>query len=209
MLLHMADAKPSRKGFILAGGRSSRMGSDKAFLEFGGQTLLDRALGVVGTACGNVTIVGDPVKFAKYETTKFGRTVADIFPGCGPLGGIHAALAQSSAELSLMLAVDMPFVSSELLEFLFTAAGNAQDAVVTVPRTSHGLQPLCAVYRRDFFAVAEQQLRAGKYKIDAAFANLSMRLIEADELQAAGFPEQCFFNLNTPEDRMAAEGPSF
>jgi molybdopterin-guanine dinucleotide biosynthesis protein A len=80
---------------------------------------------------------------------------------------------------------------------------------VTVPRTSHGLQPLCAVYRRDFFAVAEQQLRAGKYKIDAAFANLSMRLIEADELQAAGFPEQCFFNLNTPEDRMAAEGPSF
>jgi molybdopterin-guanine dinucleotide biosynthesis protein A len=178
------------------------MGSDKAFLEFGGQTLLDRALGVVGTTCGEVTIVGDPGKFAKYETTKFGRAVSDIFPGCGPLGGIHAALAQSSAELNLMLAVDMPFVSSELLEFLFKAAGNAQDAVVTVPRTRHGLQPICAVYRRDFFAVAEQQLRAGNYRIDAAFANLSTRLIEADELGAAGFSERNFFNVNTPQDQL-------
>ena len=203
MLFHMAT-ELSRMGFLLAGGKSSRMGAntDKAFLDFGGQTLLDRARGVMGAVCGRVAIVGDPAKFAKY-----GSIVADIFPGCGPLGGIHAALVYSSAELNLMLAVDMPFVSCELLTFLFAAAeDNASHAMVTIPRTSRGLQPLCAIYRRDFSAVAEQALRAGKYKIDAAFPGVAVRVIDEAELAAAGFSERSFFNVNTPQDRLKAEG---
>jgi molybdopterin-guanine dinucleotide biosynthesis protein A len=196
----------SRMGFLLAGGKSSRMGPtvDKAFLDFRGQTLLDRALGVMGAVCGRVTIVGDPAKFAKA-----GSVIADIFPGCGPLGGVHAALVHSLAELNLMLAVDMPFVSSELLAFLFDVAAaedNAGHAVVTIPRTSRGLQPLCAIYRREFSAVAEQALRAGKNKIDAAFSSVRVHVIGERELAAAGFSEQSFFNVNTPEDRLAAEG---
>ena len=205
MLFPMAT-ELSRMGFVLAGGKSSRMGPtvDKAFLDFRGQTLLDRALGVMGAVCGRVTIVGDPAKFAKA-----GSVIADIFPGCGPLGGVHAALVHSLAELNLMLAVDMPFISRELLAFLFdVAAGedNAGHAVVTIPRTSRGLQPLCAIYRREFSAVAEQALRAAKYKIDAVFASVSTSVIEESELAAAGFSEQSFFNVNTPEDRLAAEG---
>jgi molybdopterin-guanine dinucleotide biosynthesis protein A len=199
-------AELSRMGFLLAGGKSSRMGPtvDKAFLDFRGQTLLDRALGVMGAACGRVAIVGDPAKFAKA-----GSVIADIFPGCGPLGGVHAALVHSLAELNLMLAVDMPFISRELLAFLFdVAAGedNAGHAVVTIPRTSRGLQPLCAIYRREFSAVAEQALRAGKNKIDAAFSSVRVHVIGERELAAAGFSEQSFFNVNTPEDRLAAEG---
>jgi len=204
-------------GFVLAGGKSSRMGAgtdrDKVFLEFGGQTLLDRALAVMGTACDRVAIVGDPAKFTKHGSStqgssKYESVVADIFPGCGPLAGIHAALVHSSAELNLMLAVDMPFVSTELLAFLFAAA-EEDDAIATVPRTGKGLQPLCAVYRRDFSTVAEQALRAGKYKIDAAFSNVSVRVIEEGELAAAGFSEQSFFNVNTPQDRLTAEGRAF
>jgi len=192
-------------GFLLAGGKSSRMGSDKAFLDFGGQTLLDRALAVMDSVCGRVVIVGDPARFAKYESPKCESVVADIFPGCGPLGGIHAALVHSSAQLNLMLAVDMPFVSRELLAFLFAAAENT-DATITVPRTTQGLQPLCAVYRRNFGTIAEQALRAGKYKIDAAFVDVTLRVIEESELAAAGFSERSFFNVNTPQDRVAAEG---
>src|SRR5271167_3658695 len=111
MLSHMSSAAQSRAGFILAGGKSSRMGSntDKTFLDFHGQTLLDRALAVMAAVCDRVTIVGDPAKFAGYQSTKFVPVVADIFPGCGPLAGIHSALAHSSAALNLMLAVDMPF----------------------------------------------------------------------------------------------------
>ena len=198
-------------GFVLAVGKSSRMGAgtnkdkDKAFLEFGGQTLLDRALAVMGTVCNRVAIVGDPAKFTKYGSSTDVSVVADIFPGCGPLAGIHAALLHSSAELNLLLAVDMPFVSGELLAFLFAAAEES-DAIVTVPRSGQGLQPLCAVYRRNFSSVAEQALRAGKYKIDAAFSSLPVRVIEEGELAAAGFSERSFFNVNTPQDRLAAEG---
>ena len=220
MLFHMAPKTLSRMGFLLTGGKSSRMGADKAFLDFGGQTLLHRALTVMGPVCGKVSIVGDPARFAesgstkydaaKYDAAKYGSVVADIFPGCGPLAGIHAALVHSKAELNLMLAVDMPFVSPELLAFLFATAEDADNhAIVTVPRTSKGLQPLCAVYRRDFSVAAEQALRAGKYKIDAAFSSVSIRVIAEDELAAAGFSEQSFFNLNTPQDRLAAEGRDF
>ena len=176
------------------------MGTNKAFLDFSGQTLLDRALGALRAACGDVTIVGDRATFADYAPV-----VSDVFPGCGPLGGIHSALANSSAELNLMLAVDMPFVSGDLLKFLLRAAEES-DAVVTVPKTSRGLQPLCAVYRVAFLSNAEQALKAGKYKIDSAFSGLRLRVVEETELAAAGFSENCFFNVNTPEDRQAAMG---
>jgi molybdopterin-guanine dinucleotide biosynthesis protein A len=188
------------------------MGVDKVFLEFGGQTLLERALNVMAAACDSVTIVGDPGKFAEYKAAKrdapkYESIVADVFPGCGPLAGIHAALAHSSADLNLMLAVDMPFVSTELLAFLFNAAEN-NDATITVPCTSEGLQPLCAVYRHEFLTVAETALRAGKYKVDAAFSAVPTYVIDAPDLTAAGFSEQNFFNLNTPQDRLAVESRS-
>jgi len=213
----MARSELSRMGFVMAGGKSSRMGAgvDKAFLDFGGQTLLDRALAVMGAVCGRVAIVGDPAKFAECGpaqsgSAKYESVVADIFSGCGPLAGIHAALVHSPAELNLMLAVDMPFVSKALIEFLFATAGDQDNhAIITVPRTRHAFQPLCAVYRRDFAATAEQALRAGKYKIDAVFSGVAIRVIEEVELAAAGFTERSFFNVNTPQDRMVAEGGEF
>jgi len=192
-------AELSRAGFLLTGGRSSRMGTNKAFLGFGAQTLLHRALSSLKSVCDDVLIVGDPVVFSD-----FGPVIQDLFPGCGPLGGIHAALQHSSADLNLMLAVDMPFVSPELLRFLLSAAA-ATNATVTVPRTGKGFQPLCAVYRREFVEAAEANLRTGKYKIDASFSSLPLRIVEESELAAAGFSEKNFFNINTPEDRTAAD----
>jgi len=215
MLLRMSDSEPSRAGFLLAGGMGTRMGTDKAFLIFDGQTLLDRALIVMQTVCDRVTIVGDPAKFAKYEA---GSVIADIFPGCGPLAGIHSSLVHSAAEFNLMLAVDMPFVTAELLSFLLAAAEkNAAVVTVprvapssaTVPRVNDGLQPLCAVYRRDFAAAAERALRAGNYKIDALFSSVSTHVIGAAELAAAGFFARNFFNVNTPQDRVAGERDRF
>lgn len=192
----------SRAGFVLTGGKSSRMGKDKAFLDFGGCTLLERALALLREVCPTVVIVGDPDAFAKY-----GTVIPDIFSGCGPLSGIHAALDHSSADLNLVLAVDMPFVTSQLLTHIVEAAEESP-AIVTVPRSASGFQPLCAVYRRPFAAVAERALRAGKYKIDAAFAGLDVRVMEEAELTAAGFSEQSFMNLNSPDDlRAARTGP--
>ena len=178
------------------------MGSNKALVDFRGETLMARALASLQQACGNPTIVGDPPTFAS-----FGPVIPDIFPGCGPLAGIHSALVHSSADLNLMLAVDMPFVSEKLLRFLLREA-ELSDAIVTVPRTTAGLQPLCAVYRRQFASTAELALKAGAYKINAAFAGVPLRVIEEPELLAAGFSEKNFFNVNTPQDRRTAEGLS-
>ena len=170
------------------------MGSDKALLEFHGQTILERAVAVMRGASLDFAIVGDPAKYAGY-----GTAIADIFPGCGPLAGIQTALKHSTSELNFVLAVDMPFVSSDLIEVLLSVARNCE-ATVIVPRTSRGFQPLCAVYRRPFAVLSERALQGGKYKIDALFATTSVRIVEESELSAAGFHESDFWNVNTPED---------
>jgi molybdopterin-guanine dinucleotide biosynthesis protein A len=184
--------------FILAGGKSTRMGTDKAFVALDGRTLLARALDLARLVAAEVRIVGDSAKFAA-----FAPVVEDVFSDCGPLGGIHAALRSSSTELNLILAVDVPFVSLALLQYLIRRAQDAS-AVVTVPRAGGGWQPLCAVYRREFVDAAEGALQAGRYKIDALFDTVRMQAIEEAELADAGFSPRIFRNLNTKEELEAA-----
>lgn len=186
-------------GFILAGGKSSRMGTDKAFVTLEGRTLLARALQTLRSVTPAVRIVGDPEKFAP-----FAPCVRDIFPGCGPLAGIHAALRSSGGDLNLVLAVDLPFVSPALLHFLVSRARSSSSLSVVVPRSEQGWQPLCAVYRRAFADQAEAALRAGHCKIDALFEEASTAAIGENELEGAGFSARAFRNLNTPEDLAAA-----
>jgi len=180
--------------FVLAGGKSSRMGVDKAFLDLGGRTLLARALEAAGTAASQVRIVGETAKFAT-----FGRVVSDIYPGCGPLGGIHAALMSTTTDCNIMLAVDLPFIGSNFLAYLLSESVRTH-AVVTVPRAGGVFQPLCAVYRREFAEVAERSLLAGKCKIGALFREVNTRVIEEREFTNAGFGVETFRNLNTSEE---------
>jgi molybdopterin-guanine dinucleotide biosynthesis protein A len=184
--------------FVLAGGKSTRMGSDKAFVRLDGRTLLACALDLARTVTGDVHIVGSSEKFAA-----FAPVVEDIFRDCGPLGGIHAALRASSAELNLILAVDVPFVQPALLQYL-VARARSSDAIATVPRADGGWQPLCAVYRREFADAAEKALRAGRYKIGAVFDDVNVQAIEEEDLARAGFAPGLFRNLNTQDDLEAA-----
>lgn len=194
----MDGASGDVAAFILAGGNSTRMGADKAFVTLDGQTLLARALEVARAVTADVRIVGDGAKFAA-----FAPVVEDVFRGCGPLGGIHAALRASAAGLNLILAVDVPFVSSALLEFLIERARGCS-AIVTVARSGRRFQPLCAVYRREFAEAAERALGEGRYKIDALFDVVTTLVVEEEELAAAGFSAGVFRNLNTREDVEAA-----
>ena len=180
--------------FILAGGKSTRMGRDKAFLELGGETLLARAVALAGAVASQVRMVGDSRKLAS-----FGPVVEDVYCECGPLGGIHAALASSPAEFNLVLAVDLPFVERKFLEYL-VAQARASGAVVTLARASGGWQPLCAVYRPAFLAPAERSLRTGRNKIYTLFAEVETRVVDEAGLSAHGFSSQMFRNLYTPED---------
>jgi molybdenum cofactor guanylyltransferase len=183
--------------FILAGGKSARMGTDKAFVMFEGRTLLDRALDLARSVAPNVRIVGKPDDAVKFQD--YGPIVEDVFRDCGPLAGIHAALRLTTAELNVMLAVDVPFVSRELLEFLIFQA-RSRKAMVTVAEAGGRLHPLSGVYRPAFAAVAEQALRAGRYRIDALFADARAQIVREAELRAAGFSAAMFCNLNTREE---------
>src|SRR6185437_15528881 len=136
--------------------------SSKAFLAVDGRFLIEHAIQQARVA-DDIYIVGPKDKFSAY-----GRVVLDIFPDAGPLGGIHAALKRTRAELNLILPVDMPFLKRDfLLYMLETALKNT--ALVTVPRMNGRLQPLCAVYRKGFVEAAETALNEGKHKVDVLF----------------------------------------
>ena len=170
------------------------MGADKALLEVAGKTLLQRTLELARAVAEYVRIVGAREKFGQ-----FAPVVEDKYPGRGPLGGIHAALVSTSSDFNLILAVDLPFLENRFLQHLATEAC-ASGAVVTLPRAAGGLQPLCAVYRREFAALAEQALAAGRNKIDTLFAQTTVRIIEEAELARFGFSSAMFDNLNTQEE---------
>jgi molybdenum cofactor guanylyltransferase len=180
-------------GFVLAGGRSSRMGQDKALLTLGGEPLVKRAIRKLSEVCADVAIAG-----GREELTQFGRVIPDERVGCGPLSGIVAALEQSSFEWNLFLAVDAPFVPvSVLKELLLMAAGFPGGCVMA--RTQGVLQPLCAVYSRKALEVLKQELAAGRWKVTRAIE-------AAGPVKVMDFGNTSWFaNLNTPEEFAEAE----
>jgi molybdopterin-guanine dinucleotide biosynthesis protein A len=183
-------------GFILAGGKSSRMGTDKALLTVHGKTMIDHAIAEARSICDDVLIVGPKETFSAY-----GRIVKDVFQDCGPLGGIHAALGRTQTDLNLVLGVDTPFIRGEFLSLLADQA-RASRMLVTLPRTKDGLQPLCAIYRSEFLPVAEKALKEGRFKLDALFHPTTTKVIDLEsvEFKQQGFDPAMFDNLNTRED---------
>ena len=183
--------------FVLAGGKSLRMGSEKAELVLGGAPLLEIATRKALALTGTVFIVGSRTKFGS-------EAIEDIFPERGPLGGIHAALSHSQTELNLMFAVDLPFAPVDFLRLLWKRAEDSA-ALVIVPRIASGWQPLCAIYRREFRDFAEESLKAGRNKIDPLFSKVAVEILDEAALQTAGFSPAIFDNLNTPEDFAGAQ----
>jgi molybdopterin-guanine dinucleotide biosynthesis protein A len=180
-------------GFVLAGGRSSRMGRDKALLTLDGEPLVKRAIRKLSEICAEVAIAG-----GTEDLNQFGRVVPDVNPGCGPLGGIVSALEQSSFEWNLFLAVDAPFVPvSTLKALLLMAAGFP--GVCIMPRAQGLRQPLCAVYSRNALGVLREELAAGRWKVVPAIE-------AAGSVKEVDFEDAKWFaNLNTPEEFEEAE----
>lgn len=171
------------------------MGTDKAFLRVGRLTLLEHLIATSKKVCETVALVGDKEKLRPY-----GWVIEDQYSGQGPLAGIHAALRSKSAtEVNLLLAVDIPAASPDLLKYLLNVALDS-GAVVTVPCCNGFMQPLCAVYRRSFAGIAEQALQAGHNKIDPLFGQVPTTKLSETELSKMGFEPSMFVNVNTPED---------
>ncbi len=167
------------------------MGSDKALLTFRGQTLLERTLRVAAAAVGRAVIVGSRERYAR-----FGDVIEDIYAGCGPLAGIHAALNASATDLNLVLSVDMPLLATAFLQWLVEQASAAKEWIV-VPDALGGPQPLCGVYRKQVRNAAEEALQRGDYKIGKLFTLVPTRYITEQEMFENGFGAELFTNINT------------
>lgn len=191
-------AEKNATAYILTGGRSQRMGQDKALLHLpSGITLLEHAVATASAVVSDVHILGPRERYAQFAWA--GKIVEDIYPACGPLAGIHAALCDTSTEWNLIVAVDMPNVSVDLLRWLLSEA-HKTGKQVTVTSCEKQIQPLCGIYRRNFVSVAEAALESGKNKVAASFVPSETRIISEEELRFAGFSPVLLANLNTPEE---------
>ena len=170
------------------------MGSDKALLPFGDENLLQIALRKANAVSQKPVIVGDRERYSSY-----GEVIEDRFPGCGPLGGIHAALCATQADLNVVLSVDMPLMTADFLIWLARLAAAGRE-LAFVPEVEGRQQPLCAIYRRAAKCVIEQALKMGDFKIDHVFPLIPTRYIKQEELFEAGFLPDIFRNVNTRDD---------
>lgn len=192
---------PRVTGFAVAGGRSSRMGRDKAVLPWGDGTLLDVAVARLRRAAAEVAILcGEEGRYpARAEPC-----LPDLWPGTGPLGGVGSGLAALERPLGLFLAVDLPFVPEALLAHLIGAADGA-DAVVPVgPR---GPEPLCAVYGRGCRDAVRRRVERGELRMTSFWPDVRVREVGVEELARFGDPERLFRNLNTADQYAAARPP--
>jgi molybdopterin-guanine dinucleotide biosynthesis protein A len=152
---------PGISGAVLAGGRSRRMGQDKALLRLNGMTFLERSIRTVQPVVKRVVVAGG--QDGRYALPGI-TTIGDPIPGCGPLGGILAALEESSADAVCILACDLPFVTTDLIRLLATT----EPAVpLVVPMTGDDIQPLCARYAVSLRGPLRQYLlRGGRTVMD-------------------------------------------
>ncbi|HBR57234.1 MAG TPA: hypothetical protein DEA22_07170 [Blastocatellia bacterium] len=189
------------EAFILAGGRSSRMGRDKSLLEIGGRTFL----ALIGAELERITPGGVRLVGGSGPSDHFQR-VPDIFPASGraALVGLHAALFHSQAPWVIIVGCDMPFVRAALFDILLSRISPDVDAVVPVDGKGK-TQPLCAVYRRDrCLAAAEAALCGNNWSLGGFLDGIKTIFVPFEEFANVADPEILFSNINTGDDLLAA-----
>jgi molybdopterin-guanine dinucleotide biosynthesis protein A len=183
---------------VLAGGKSSRLGQDKALVELGGQTLLQRSVNNLEFLGNEIVVVAAPgQRLPEIAATSRLKIVRDITSGKGPLVGIYTGLCASAYPLSFVVACDMPFVRRALVEKILGAASGYD---VVIPRRPQGLEPLHAAYAQSCIGYIETLLNVGRYKIDSLLETVKVRYLEENEIRSIDPEGMSFFNINTPAD---------
>jgi molybdopterin-guanine dinucleotide biosynthesis protein A len=179
---------------VLAGGGGERLGTDKAFLEIGGQVLIEGIVQKMARIGDEVVIVtNSPQKYRYLEA----RLVGDVYPGKGALGGIYSGLKAARSHHSLVVACDMPFLDLRLLRYIILLSPG-QDVVI--PRVEGLTEPLHAVYSKRCLQPIERVLAAGGLKIIDFFPEVRVRYVEEQEIELFDPRRLSFFNINTLAD---------
>lgn len=194
-------AFPDLSVVIQAGGKSARMGRDKAFVPFAGRPMIEIVLDHVAGLGSEVLIVtNEPGPYAYLGIP----LTADVYPDAGPLGGIYTALASAGNPHVLIVACDMPWLNRDLLRYLGSLRATAD---VIVPRWDKYPEPLHAVYSKACMGPIAHNLEAGNLKITRFFGAVAVRFVERAEIVQFDPHGRSFTNINTPEDLEQQKAP--
>jgi molybdenum cofactor guanylyltransferase len=174
-----------RRGFILTGGRSSRLGQDKALLPVAGGTLAEHLAGIVARTAGSATLVGPPARYAHLPLP----CIPDLRPGLGPLSGIEAALLDTERDYNLILACDLLGIDAAILNGLLSRSESSLADCVCLRDADGVVHPLCAVYRRSCLSPVRAALDFQKLRllslldaIDTVYVDTNQRLANINTL---------------------------
>jgi molybdopterin-guanine dinucleotide biosynthesis protein A len=184
---------------VLAGGKSSRLGVDKALAVVGGKSLIQRVIEQLMLVSKQILIVGSPCQF-DFPSDWGIEYRADLYPGKGPLGGIYTGLVASKSFYNLAVACDMPFLNIELLRYMIKLS-HGFDAVV--PRVER-IQPLHAVYCKSCLDGMKARLESGQLGISRFLNTINVRYVEQAECQRFAPQLLSFFNVNSRADLVRA-----
>lgn len=181
-------------GIVLAGGKSTRMGRDKAWVELGGKPLIVRVLESLRPVVDDVVIVtNEPEKFSKLDA----RCVRDTIPGEGPLIGLQSGLKAIRNTWGFVATCDMPFLNTDFVYFLLRQT-TRWDAVV--PGSPEKRFPLSAMYSKRCVPPIEHEIGRGKREVVSFFDSVRVRWIPLNVLKRGVDVERVLLNVNTPED---------
>jgi molybdopterin-guanine dinucleotide biosynthesis protein A len=201
----MEGARPDAPvaGIVLAGGRATRMGGrDKAFAAVGGEPIAVRTVRLFRTLFPQVIVATNrPERYHGLGV----ETVEDVFPGCGPLAGIHAAMRVAAHPHVFVAACDMPGLDADVIRFLLGRIGDA-DADAVVPRWDDDIEPLHAVYAVRLLPRIEESLRAGRHALRDFLPRVRVDYVGEDELSRFRGTARSMLNVNTPEELAAIGG---
>jgi molybdopterin-guanine dinucleotide biosynthesis protein A len=196
--------KKDMTGIILAGGKNSRMGTNKAFLKIDGIRLIDNILAVFQKIFPEIIIVtNDPLSYTEFSEILI---VTDIYKEKGALGGIYTGLFYATYDYSFVAACDMPFLNEDFIIYLTGQMGKHD---IIVPELSEGFQPLHAIYSKNCLSHIKKLLIADKLKITGFYKEVRLLSIPEEKIKPFNKDGRLFLNVNTPEDLEKEQKGSF
>jgi len=182
-------------GIILAGGKNSRMGTNKAFLEIDGSRLIDKTINIYREIFSEIIIVtNDPLSYTEFPETLI---ITDIYKEKGALGGIYTGLFYATYDYSFVAACDMPFLNEDFIIYLTEQIDKFD---IVVPELPEGFQPLHAIYSRNCLSHIKKLLIADKLKITSFYKEVRMLSIPEEKIKPFNQDGRLFLNVNTLED---------
>lgn len=173
-------------GVIMAGGKSSRMGTDKGLMNFNGKPMVLYTIELLTSIFDTVIISSNSVEYERFGLKCF----PDVYKNCGPIGGLHTILQSLKTEFAFVISCDMPLVSTEDVIKIINHCNQFQ---IVIPLINNMLEPLCAIYSKTLLPEIEERIQSNRYKLADLVEHSNTKYIDFNS-------EKGFRNFNTKED---------